>query len=240
MALAEEDHTGLIQRAYVRFANATFDALIVPVKGGPAWVRSERFEINAVAEGAPGPQVMQGPMLQTLLEERFKLKVTRQVTPGPVYELRVKEDGPKLKPFREGACVPVVLNAPPSPLPAGQKRCAAMVRFAMEGRLPRVDGEGATLDEFSKLLNFALDRPVVNKTGTGGRFDLHVEFASDQATAKLNGPPGMVAPASPDTAAPDGPGIFTAIKEQLGLELVPATGNREYLLIEHVERPSAN
>ena len=91
------------------------------------------------------------------------------------------------------------------------------------------------LSEFSKLLNLALDRPTVDRTGILGRFHLHVEFSPDEATPRLLGIPGG------GTDDPAGaPSIFTAMQEQLGLKLVPAKGPAEFLVVDHVERPSEN
>jgi uncharacterized protein (TIGR03435 family) len=81
-----------------------------------------------------------------------------------------------------------------------------------------VELQGATLDEFSQLLLAVLDRPVINKTGITGRFDIHVEFSREGT--KMAGMPlmrdGIPAPASDPTVAPS---IFTALQEQLGLRL---------------------
>lgn len=75
-----------------------------------------------------------------------------------------------------------------------------------------------------------MDRLVVDKTGVTGKFDFHLEFAADQAT------PGLVA----EAGDPGGPSIFTAVQEQLGLKLEPTKGPGEFLVIEHVEKPSEN
>src|SRR5437764_7228768 len=76
LPLAGADHLGLIQRAYVRFApGRTGWPAIVPITGGPAWMRSELYDIEARVDGNPSGEMMQGPMLQSLLEERFQLKI---------------------------------------------------------------------------------------------------------------------------------------------------------------------
>jgi uncharacterized protein (TIGR03435 family) len=78
---------------------------LVPVSGGPAWMRSERYDIEAKAEGNPTAREMQGPMLRALLEDRFKLKVHLEAREGPVYELTVAKSGFKLQPMKEGSCI---------------------------------------------------------------------------------------------------------------------------------------
>jgi uncharacterized protein (TIGR03435 family) len=83
----------------------------------------------------------------------------------------------------------------------------------------------------------ALDRPVIDKTGITGRFNFRIEFAPDEATPFFRTAGGDPSAATPE---PTGPSIFTALREQLGLKLESAKGPVEFLVIEHVERPSEN
>jgi bla regulator protein blaR1 len=233
MVLADANNLGFIQRAYVRFANGQAHRLgFVPIEGGPAWIHSELYDINAKAEGTQSQEMMQGPMLQALLEDRFKLKIHRETRQVPVFALTVAKGGSKLKPFQEGSC-----TSPPStfPLPApapGQTYCKAMVVL----RKPGVEAENSTLGEFAKLLDLLFDRPVIDTTGITGRFDIHLEFTPDENTPRLP-PSGDVADVSDPGA---GQSILTALQRQLGLKLVPAKGPREFIVIDHVERPSEN
>jgi len=100
------------------------------------------------------------------------------------------------------------------------------------------DAKGITLDAFAHLITLGLDRPVVDKTGIPGLFDIHLEFAIDDQT------PGFdrdhFPPEIPTAAAPNGPSIFVAIQQQTGLKLEAAKGPRDILVIDHVERPSEN
>jgi uncharacterized protein (TIGR03435 family) len=231
--LVDDHNLGLIQSAYVRFAGGHTNPLsVLPIKGGPAWVHSESYEINARAEGSPTMEMMQGPMLQALFEDRFHLKIRRENQDGPVYALTLAKGGSKLKPFKEGSCTQMPLTRPIPAPPPGQRFCNAMVQFRGS-----VEAEGSTLSEFSKLLNLFLDRQVIDKTGIAGRFDIHLEFTPDQVTPGLPAPLPN-APALP--ADPTGPTIFTAIQEQLGLKLEPARGPVELLIIDSIERPSEN
>jgi uncharacterized protein (TIGR03435 family) len=111
-----------------------------------------------------------------------------------------------------------------------------------------LDVPGVTLDYFARtFLGIAFpDRPVINKTGVAGLFDIRLEFMPDEAAPGSAGArPSPVAntdaeppvPADPLSA---GPSIFTALQLQLGLKLVPARGSREFIVIEHVEHPSEN
>jgi uncharacterized protein (TIGR03435 family) len=233
---------GLIRRAYLHFAEGRphkhLEADTVAVTGGPNWVRSQGYRIEAVAEGHPSVATMAGPMLQRLLEDRFKLKIHRETREGPVYALTLVKDTSKLKPFQEGSCVSVPdvpFNERPAP-PPGQRYCVSNVSAGIK---PSVDADGVTLEELARLLNLLVDRHVIDETGVSGRFDIHLTFGRDQAVAKL--PQLSPSPSAPGVAPePGDPAIFTAVQEQLGLKLVPARRPVEILVIDSVERPSEN
>jgi uncharacterized protein (TIGR03435 family) len=204
--LADDFNLGLIQLAYVRFAGGHDNPVrILAFEGGPKWIRSEFYDVEAKADGHPSVAMMQGPMLQALLEDRFKLKIHFETRPGPVYELTASNGASGLKPFQEGSCFP---------------HC--QVQVSSEQSLRSVDVEGSGLTEFCGLLSLTLDRPVIDKTGITGKFDIHLRFSPDNATD------------------PNDPTVFTAIQEQLGLKLVPAKGPIEVLVIDHVEMTSGS
>ena len=108
----------LINAAYAIFPNdrAHFPPSI-RIEGGPGWINSERFTINAKLEGTPSPGVMQSPMLQALLEYRFKLKVHRETIEVPIYELTATKGGIKMPRHKECSCVPIPPIDPAGPVP---------------------------------------------------------------------------------------------------------------------------
>ncbi len=222
---------GLIQVAYLAFANGhSVTPRQVAIEGGPSWFDSDRFEINARAEGSPGTIMMEGPMMQSLLEDRFNLKIHRETREVPAYALTVTKRGPKLKPFQEGSCTPIPLDLilstfPPPDIPPNDHYCRN--GGATKGGVQAIDVPATTLDDFARMhLAFLAGRPVVDKTGILGRFDFHLEFAPEESTP----------PAEP----PAGPTIFTAIEEQLGLKLDSTRGVGEFLVIDSVAKPSQN
>jgi uncharacterized protein (TIGR03435 family) len=239
----------LIHMAYVMYADAQFHpvwgpqfAAGPPLEGGPAWVRTDQYQIIAKPGGVASREMMSGPMLQALLEDRFRLKIRRENRDIPVYALTVAKGGPKLQASPEGSCVPLPARQPGDPavtLPPGQKFCKVMMG-ARKGPNTIMDAQATTLDEFSKLLVHLIDRPVIDKTGITGRFDIHLEFAIDESTPRFL-PGGDLAnvPAAPSDD-PVGPAVFAAIQQQLGLKLEPTKGPGEFLVIDRVERPSAN
>lgn len=163
-------------------------------------------------------------MMQALLEEHFHLKIRHEVTEGPVYFLSIARGGPKLRSFTEGSCTPAS-KAPP---------CSTVVGLQTndDGRIQRpglwrADAQGATVDEFSKLLRPVLSRPVINKTGITGRFDIDVKFSREETQPSTSDPTGV-------------PSIFTAVQEQLGLRLEAGKGPVDRFVIDHIERPAGN
>lgn len=91
------------------------------LEGGPAWIDSERYQIDANADGPTSKDAMNGPMLRALLEERFQLKTHRETRQVPVYALTVAKGGLKIHPANGGSCAPRDLTQPSLVPPAGQK-----------------------------------------------------------------------------------------------------------------------
>lgn len=230
---------GLIPTAYGRFANGHGNPLwaIPLIEGGPAWVRSDSYAISARAADDASLEMMQGPMLQALLEDRFRLKMHRETRRVPAYELVVAKSGPKLKPFQEGSCAPTDWTK--SPLPPGQALAIKLCNsgLTIRNRNYLVSVHGATLEQVGFMMSLAMDRPVIDKTGLTGLYDVDVEFETDGTN--LRPPPPQPGAAAPEPAQP-GPSIFTAVQEQLGLKLQEGKGPREVLVIDHVERPTEN
>jgi uncharacterized protein (TIGR03435 family) len=234
---------GLIEDAYGKYANGRINPpwTIPKVEGGPTWVWNDPYTIAATTAGAVSEEMMQGPMLQALLEDRFKLNLHRETRQAPVYELVVAKGALKLKRFKEGSCVPVdpagALQVPRPRLPQG-KWCESGITGL--GAI-HAFGRGITLQAAAYLLSRNLDRPVVDKTGLTGLYDFDLEFARDPSLAGPPPPPpppgGL--PADPSNQ-PSGPSIFTAVQEELGLKLESAKGPREVLVIDSVQRPSEN
>jgi uncharacterized protein (TIGR03435 family) len=231
--LADVDNTGLIQQAYNRYADGQLTSgKIIPIEGGPEWIHSETFEIDAKSDGHPSILMMLGPMMQAILEDRFKLRIHRETRQGPVYELALGKGSPKLKPLQDGSCTPVLVGHPLPPLAPGQHYCRNLVGPGS------VNFEGGTLSMLAGLLGLILDRPVIDKTGITNYIEIHLKFSPDDSAAPR---PATADPGSPAAvSSPDVPDIFQAFQEQLGLRLVPAKGPVDVLVLDHIERPSEN
>jgi uncharacterized protein (TIGR03435 family) len=228
----------LIQQAYEFFANGRMKLLshLPPIERGPAWVNTDRYQITAKAEGTPRYEVMSGPMLQQLLEDRFKLRLHREAREIPVYALTAAKGRSKLQPSKEGSCTPIDL-AKPAALPTPPQKLPVLCGISsltIKGSNVVEDYHGVNLTEFSEQLE--LDRPVIDRTGIAGLFDIHLEFALDDTTR------GFLPANRPGTVYPDDPtggtSIFTAVQEQLGLKLESTKAPGEFFVIDNVEKPS--
>jgi uncharacterized protein (TIGR03435 family) len=214
------------------------------VAGGPDWIDSNHFEIEAKADGNAGrAQIFL--MLQSLLEDRFQLKIHRETRELPVYALVAARSGLKLPPPKEGACVSPAPDAvpewaggrmtPPGQAPPPLARCGS-VSVMLDARGARMQGGKIPMPEFIRILSMVLGRTVVDKTGFTALFDVRLDFLPDEATAAMPPPPPDAAGASPDSS----PSILVALREQLGLRLESTKGPVEVIVVDHVEQPSAN
>ncbi len=231
---------GMIRLAFGAFTGADLCARVTNVANGPSRIDSDFFQVLATTPAPATAAQILGPMLRGLLEDRFKLKVHTEPRENSVYLLTVAEGKSNLQPTKEGDCVPmdifsgIVGYRPPS----GANTCGQGKGTMKEG-LMAFDATGVTMDEFAgRLLANYADRPVVNKTGLTGRFNLHLDFVPPrpQGTVLLNGQPVTLPPA-PDDA---GPSIYTALQKQLGLKLSPGRAPIDVLVIDNIEKPSEN
>jgi uncharacterized protein (TIGR03435 family) len=206
----------IIQEAYLSYPDGRFNSMGMetPIEGAPGWTQTELYSIEGKAERPASRGMLMGPMLQALLEERFRLKARREVRDAAVYHLVVAKGGPKLRRF-DGSCISVSDFAKEPP-PEDPRNC----RNSATGTTR--DWRGISIDNLvlAFLLPSIVGRPVINKTRIDGLYDIHLEFSID--------------------GSGDRPMIPTALEEQLGLRLVNARGTREVLVIERVERPAGN
>ena len=210
--------------------------------GGPGWINSAHYDIDARAEGNPSPGQMR-LMMQSLLRQRFQLQLHHETKILPVYELTVAKNGLNLPEPKQGSCVAPDPNAGPLPAP-GQPIACGRVLMMMSPAGAQLRGGKVSMPELVRVLSNVLGRIVVDKTGFRGTFDVHLEFAPDETLGGLPTPPPLPSPSN-DSARPAPPpdsrgNLSAALDEQLGLKLQPAKGPVDILVIDSVERPSAN
>jgi uncharacterized protein (TIGR03435 family) len=207
------------------------------ISGAAAWMDSDGYDITAKAADSIAGMEQMRPLLQSLLEDRFHLKIHRETKEVPVYTLMAAKNGLKLPAAKEGGCVAF---GPDSPPPAGRgpgqlppTPCGGFFmgpNTLVGGKIP--------MAQLVEGLSTILGRPVIDKTGFTGTFDVHLEF-SPEGTAFAGGLPGMPGGLPPgfDTS---GPSIFTALQDQLGLKLESQKGPAQILVIDHAEKASEN
>jgi len=190
------------------------DFLIVDA---PEWIRVERFDISARAEGGPDRDQL-FTMIRTLLADRFKLATHRETRELPQYTLmRAKPDGalgPRLRPAAAD-CAAIMAAAQKGTPPPRSDR----ILCGSRNRPGLIAVGGMTMDQIARGLWPQLGRVVIDRTGLQGSYDVDLEFAPDLSTPS------------------DLPSIFTAVQEQLGLKLESTRGPADVLVIDHVERP---
>lgn len=197
----------IIERAY--------DIEDYQLLGDPAWVKTERYSIEAKTDSAsdkPATDDQLRLMVQALLASRFGLKIQRETRDLPVYALVVGKNGPKLPAAKDATL-------------CDGHGCFGIGKGSFSAK-------GATMPWTAKVLNRILDRPVLDRTQLSGNFDFTLHF--DPSTASS---PMMAAVSTEDSSQGS---IFTAIQEQIGLKLDPRREPVEVLVIDHVERPSGN
>jgi len=185
------------------------------ISGGPGWIESQHFNIEATVPGDVRPTRMeQMQMLRALLVERFALKFHRVDKEFSIYELTVAKGGAKLK----AAADP---DAPPQ-----------LVGVVYPGKI-EVPAKSVTMDDFVAMLQRAtLDRPTLNETGLAGRYDFTLDWTPDETQY------GGELPKSPDDAP--SPPLFTAVQEQLGLKLTATRGMVSAMVVDGAVRPAVS
>jgi uncharacterized protein (TIGR03435 family) len=187
-----------------------------------------------------GPPPALALMLQTLLAERFKLAVHNDRREMPIYALVLARRDGKLGPqLRASATDCAALMAatrarggPPTPCAPGERPPCGLRMFP-----GNFSGGSATITQLTNALARFVSRTVVDRTGLTGNYDVDLQWTPDQMPQGLRGdaPPG--APPLP-TIDPNGPSIFTAVQEQLGLKLESTKGPVDVLVIDRAERPT--
>jgi uncharacterized protein (TIGR03435 family) len=195
------------------------------VQGGPARILSDAFDVQVKVDAATTERWSKLPqqgvdeerrvLLRELLAERFQLKIHRELREMPAFVLTIDKGGSKLQ------------------LPVAEKELQAGVpqsRINYYGR-GQMEGHSALLSNLSRSLTAEpeiLGRPVVDKTGFTGQYDFTLHWTSVESG------PG----AAPTDASEQWPSLFTALKEQLGLKLIPAKEQVEVIVVDSAEKPS--
>jgi uncharacterized protein (TIGR03435 family) len=211
-----------------RLISDAYDAM--RIVGGPEWIDSDRFDVNARSEGNPTPQQI-SRMLRPLLAERFALVVHTESREMPIYALVLaradRAIGTKLR-KSDAKCAAESRDYFPSaaagfPPPCGDFRLGAGALTA----------RGMTMERLARLLGGRVGRPVLDRTGVDGAFDLELEWSSDLGLVQA-----LRDSAGSSELRPDGVSLFTALEEQLGLRLDATRAPVDVLVVDSAEPPT--
>ncbi|HUB79620.1 MAG TPA: TIGR03435 family protein [Bryobacteraceae bacterium] len=187
------------------------------VTGGPAWMDNENYDLDGkpTQEGMPNQKQMK-IMIQKLLADRFQLKFHREKRELNVYAIQVGKNGPKL----------TKSAADPKGLPGlGFRALGALNAF------------NATMSDLAATFQTTvLDRPVVDQTGLEDHYDFQLNWTPDETQFA-----GLGIRVPPPSDRPDAPpDLGAALQQQLGLKLAATKAPVDVLVIDHIEKPSAN
>jgi bla regulator protein blaR1 len=250
---------GVSLPVYIVFAYKlalTQEQIQAMLAGLPKWVGTDRFEVEANADGKPTKDQMR-LMMQSLLADRFQLKIHFESREMPVYALVLAQPGklgPKLQPHdRRSTC-----DESATSMDALLRSPNLCYSIGTQGREPRTtSARNVPMAYLAQFLTTrggepSLGRPVVDRTGLDGRFDFTIEYAPETsgpppgATVVSKGggaPRSAPLPSSADAGTPPGgdkPPFLQALREQLGLKLESSRGPVRSPVIDHIESPSEN
>jgi bla regulator protein BlaR1 len=199
-----------------------YDVKDFQIVGGPSWLGRETYSIEAkVGNSRKGPIL---PIylterqkeddewhsrIQSLLADRFQLRIHNEAKEEQVYALVVAKNGPKFKESKK----------------FDESALAKGMMPGLQMRPYQLSGTSADIHLLTEELSRRLSRKVIDQTGLDGEYDFDLRWAPDAADGD---------------SVPDGPSIFTAVQEQLGLKLEPGKAPVDSIVIDHIERPSIN
>ena len=200
----------------------------------PKWVAADAFEIEARAPQSSATKDQMRLMMQSLLAERFNFAAhfETQTVPALAMVLAKPEKlGAQLRPHAEGP--------PCESVPSGDKSvfppvCDVYSMMLQPNHMRRAGSRNTTMEILAGAIPTfgSVSRVVVNRTGLTGKFDFTIEWMPESNNAAL--PAGDV---PPELA---GPTFLEALNEQLGLKLESTKAPTQVLIVDRVERPSAN
>jgi uncharacterized protein (TIGR03435 family) len=224
--------TGISAKSLIEFAYSV--EFYVQLSGGPSWISSNKYDVEAKVDDALAAKLQKLPlreradqvrlMVRSLLADRFKLKVSYATRELPIYALVVAKGGPKLTPA------------------ANTGKDSFRMGGTSNGTTNELVATDASMGSLSVTLGREpeLERPVVDETGLTGRYDFKLHWTPEVLSPQGNDTNGSTALDKAPLTDSSGPSLFTALREQLGLKLESRKGPVEILVIDHIERPSAD
>jgi uncharacterized protein (TIGR03435 family) len=252
---------GFLTEDSYRARNATFKEIIQDaygvlggrdetVFGGPKWLETDRYYINAKIDPATADRLkklrpddrrlVQEQMVRALLADRLKLVIHREAKEYAVYALTIAKNGPKLKEAKSGDTYEKGFpdaDKFAGPVKAGD--IAVVGGGGPGGRTWTFYAFGVSMPNFARRLTIYAGQTVQDRTELKGSYDFTLKYWSTMGRNNPDGSPeAQSAPSASEPAG--GPDIFGAIQQQLGLKLTATKGPVDIVVIDHVERPSGN
>jgi len=213
-----EPEAVILSSSLVPHPQYVFDGLVV---GGPAWTRNARFDIDARMDPTTTPPQL-AQMISKLLADRFTLRSHTEQRPVDIYVLKMSR--------ADGRWGPQLARSDPScaqartarqPLPP---QCQVTATSGFQSRAMQIS-------EFLRVLGgMGIDRPVLDRTGLTGHFDLQLQYDHGPFSGAFAGRQSSI----------DGVSIFTALQEQAGLKLEATREVVDVLVIDYAEMPMPN
>jgi uncharacterized protein (TIGR03435 family) len=225
----------------VSFVNVSLSELVAAaygienyrIVGGPDWLRSARFNVEATA-GADVPIEHARLMLRALLAERFSLRTRFEPREMPTYTLVIGRSDRRLGPNLRSASPDACVIRRPGPVPTRELPTCGQLRSGPD----RMSGRGVTLADLRSRLSGIAGRVVIDQTGLTGPFDLDLEWTpSESVRAAVD---ALTPGAASTPVDPNRPALITAVHEQLGLRLQSTRGPVDVLAIDSAELPTEN
>jgi uncharacterized protein (TIGR03435 family) len=218
------------------------------ISGAPNWIDTDRFDVLATGNftlagflpGSDGSPPVVYVMLRSLLGERFKLAIHTATEERPIYALVTARPDKKLGERMHQSDVDcdaylaaTARGVPPAAPPPGARPGPPCSR---RGNTPgRVAANAISVSQLAGILSSPAGRPVFDRTGLAGYFDVDLDWTPALSTQGPGGTDGASAP-----SAGDPPPLFTALEDQLGLKLESTRGPVEILVVDHVEHPTSD
>jgi len=201
-------HVSSTNQSLSKILAAAYGVHMKQIVNGPSWLGTDRYDINGLAdvEGEPSMKQMQ-EMFAKLLVDRCKLTFHKEKRELSVYVVTVGKSGAKLK------------------ASTGDPNGRPDLNSNQHGTQLTMNITNTSMANFAFVMQFFVDRPMVDQTGLEGKYDFSLRWTVDESGAS-----------DPNAA----PGLFTAVQEQLGLKLEAVKAPADVLVIDKVERPSAN
>ena len=220
--MTKDDGTTMVNIPLQSIISMAYDVKMYLISGGPSWVNSKGFDLDAKVLSGDGTNkvkltdAQRRALMRALLVDRFHLQAHVESKQLPVYDLVVAKGGPKIKAV-----------APPAPDSDDAKK-----RGGMSFAPGHMEAQWYPISNFAEQLGYMVQRTVIDKTGLTGEYNLALDWTPDDQLSAASD--------KATTGTDPKPSIYAAIQEQLGLKLVPSKGPVNTLVIDHAELPTAN